>query len=96
MYFCCEHPPKTKDSIAQDDGVARNETMIMRRETREVNLIADMFFNAILRMESLSKESKGVCLMGVGTDLFVRCVCMGMCFRKLEKEAMAERRWLLL
>lgn len=40
MYLSCEHPPKTKDSREDIDGVEMRE--IMRRETKTV-IVSDMF-----------------------------------------------------
>lgn len=40
MYFCCEHPPKTKDTREEVDGVESRE--IVRREAKAV-IVRDMF-----------------------------------------------------
>lgn len=46
MYFSCEQPPKTKESVAEVAGVVR--TVIVRREIRVVIVnILDMFLSSL-------------------------------------------------
>jgi hypothetical protein len=54
MYFSWEHPPKTKESMAEVDGVARVE-MVRRKTQREDRetalLLADIFLSVRKNLE---------------------------------------------
>ena len=48
MYFSIEQPPKTKDSVAEFDGVVRVDEIVIRKTQREEKerallLVTDMF-----------------------------------------------------
>lgn len=58
MYFSCEQPPKTKESVEEVAGVVR--TVIVRREIRVVIVnILDMFLISSLFLERREKERAG-------------------------------------
>ena len=40
MYFSCEHPPKTKESVAEFDGVMKNIDNTRRRRKSDVSFVA--------------------------------------------------------
>lgn len=57
MYFSCEQPPKTKESVEEVAGVVR--TVIVRREIRVVIVnILDMFLSSLF-LERREKERAG-------------------------------------
>jgi hypothetical protein len=57
VYFSCEQPPKTKESVEEVAGVVR--TVIVRREIRVVIVnILDMFLSSLF-LERREKERAG-------------------------------------